>query len=301
MSRFSLFRGFSDPVTRPRYIVWFAVAICSLALFVIFGGILGTSTIWFCSAPCHKVQGDTIASYHASSHAKISCMACHEPVNANPVVLLLAKAKSAGEVPPTVTNTFELPLNKLSGYALNAKEMGSKQCTQCHTTKRDITTNPDIIIKHDVHEKEGVTCTTCHNRIAHNEKAITLALPGNSMHEDFMEMDACFRCHDVEGKRRARGACSLCHPKDFNLVPESHEEAGWLPSGHSAEARESLTRFGEKKIEAEELVKEGAPEDVAVAVEHCSTCHRRTFCSGCHAKLAAAFAASEPKTAEKKD
>jgi len=289
MARKGLIAGFADPVTRPRYIIWFGAAIMALALFVIFGGIIGTCTYWFCANPCHKVQADTIAAYDASPHSKIECVACHEPVNANPVILLLAKAKSVGEIPPTVTNTFELPLNKLSGYALNAKEMGSKQCTQCHTKNRPITTSGDVIINHDVHEKEGVTCTTCHNRIAHNEKAITLSLPGNSMHEDFMEMDACFRCHDVEGKRRARGTCSLCHPKEFELVPETHAAAEWLPKGHAEAARESLTRFGEKKVEAEELVKEGAPENVAVAVEHCSTCHRQTFCAGCHDKLAAAL------------
>lgn len=294
MSRFSLIGGFRDPKTRPRYIVWFAVAIMGLAVFVVMGGMIGTSTVWFCSAPCHKVQADTIAAYRASAHAQISCVACHEPANTNPIVVALAKAKSMAEIPPTVSNTYELPLNKLSAYALDEHEMGSKQCTQCHGKNRDITPSSGLIIKHEVHEKEGVTCTTCHNRVAHNDSAIQFTLAGNGLHEDFMEMDACFRCHDIEGKRRARGTCSLCHPKGFELVPETHG-AEWLPKAHSEAARESLREFGAAEVEAEELIHEGVSEKVAVAVEHCSTCHKKAFCAECHDKLAGALEVSRKK------
>jgi len=286
MARRSLIGSFRDPVTRPRAIIWLGVAVLGLAMFVVMGGIIGTSIEWFCASPCHKVQADTIAAYKASSHANIACVACHEPANANPLIIALAKAKSMGEIPPTVTNTFELPLNKLSGYALNTHEMGSKQCTQCHTDQRKITQSAGIIIDHKVHEEDGVTCTTCHNRIAHNDGAIKLTLEGNAPHENFMEMDACFRCHDLEGQRRAKGDCNLCHPAGFNLVPETHEAAGWLPKGHAEAAVESLTEYGVKKVEAEELVAEGVSEEVAVPVEHCSTCHKKAFCDECHAKLA---------------
>jgi len=285
----SLIGGFRDPVTRPRYIIWFSVVILALALFVVFGGIIGTSTYWFCSVPCHKVQADTIAAYNASSHAHVACVACHEPADGNPVVVLLAKAKSMAEVPPTVTNTFELPLNKGSAYALNTHEMGSTQCTQCHTDTRDITPGGGIIIDHEVHAKDNVTCTTCHNRIAHNDDAVEQKLPGNEKHQNFMKMDACFRCHDLEGKRRAPGKCSACHPKGFNLIPPMHESAEWLPKGHAEAATESLREFGAAEVEAEELVKEGVSEEVAVAVEYCSTCHKQSFCDACHAKLAASL------------
>jgi hypothetical protein len=286
MSRFSL-GGFRNPVTRPRFIVWATVVIFGIAIFAMAIGFIGTSTKMFCgNAGCHKVQGDTMASYEASPHSAISCMACHEPVNGTPIQFAMAKVKSIGELPPTIANQYRLPLNKGSALALNAKEMGDKQCTQCHTPKRVITPSGGIIINHEKHTKAGVTCTTCHNRTAHNDAAIVLTLAGNVKHEDFLEMDACFRCHDLAGKRRAAGACSTCHPADFKLVPDTHEGAGWLPKGHAEAALESRTKFGEAKAEAEDLIDEGVAANVAVPVEHCSTCHLESFCSDCHAKLA---------------
>ena len=105
-----MFGLFRDPATRPRAIIWTGVIVLLLAAFVVVA--LGaTSTRLFCAQVCHKVQDDTILSYEASSHSEISCMACHEPVNANTVVFLLAKMKALGELYTTVTNKYELPLN----------------------------------------------------------------------------------------------------------------------------------------------------------------------------------------------
>lgn len=296
MARRSLIGGFKDPVTRPRFIAWTGVVIFVLAIFAVAVGFVGTSTRWFCgNQGCHKVQSDTMAAYAASSHANISCIACHEPVNATPIEFVLAKMKSVGELPPTIANKYELPLNKGSAYALNPVEMPSEKCTQCHSANRLITAGPGIKIDHDVHTKAGVTCATCHNRVAHNDKAAGVKLPENKLHEDFMEMDACFRCHDLEGKRRAKGDCNLCHPIGFKLVPETHEAAGWLPKGHSEAASESLKKYGAAEVEAEDLIKEGAPKNVAVAVEHCSTCHKQQFCDDCHSKLAAGLKLTEKK------
>jgi len=291
MSRFSL-SGFRDPVRRPRHLIWTAVAVMCLGLFVALGGIIGTSTYWFCHTPCHKVQADTLAAYDASTHANIPCVACHEPANGTPLQVILAKARSMGEIPPTATNTYRLPINRGSALALNEHEMGSKQCVQCHTKNRNITPDGSVKINHEVHEKENVTCTMCHNRIAHNDAGIELALDGNKPHESFMEMDACFRCHDHAGKRRASGKCKVCHPKNFKLVPDTHEKKGWLHGGHAEAATESLTEYGVAKAEAEELIAEGVSEEVAVPVEHCSTCHKKKYCSNCHDRLAKALEVS---------
>jgi hypothetical protein len=294
MRRISLVKMFKDPTTRPRFIVWVGVAIFAIAMFAVAIGFVGTSTRAFCGNPaCHKVQGDTMAAYAASSHSEISCIACHEPVNANPIVFALAKVRSMGELGPTFGNTYELPLNKLSAYALSPKEMPSEKCTQCHSTNRLITANPGIIINHETHTKANITCATCHNRVAHNDAKAGVTLPGNVLHTDFMKMDSCFRCHDLEGKRRAPGECAGCHPKGFELKPETHRAAGWLPKGHSEAAGKSLKEFGAAEIEAEELVKEGAPKNVAVAVEYCSTCHKKEFCGACHDKLAAGLKVSQ--------
>lgn len=290
----SLIGKFRDPKSRPRAIIWTGVGVFAFAAFFVLSAVIITSTRWFCAVPCHKVQADTIAAYEASAHSQISCMACHEPVNGNPVELLIAKVKGTFGIPATVTNTFELPLNAGSAFALG-HEMESKQCTQCHALQREITPTRGIIINHDVHTEEGLTCATCHNRVAHRDDAIEITLPGNRKHVDYMKMDACFRCHDLENARRAGGECKLCHTADFELVPETHAVKGWLPKGHAEAAKESLTEYGAAKVEAEELVKEGVSEEVAVAVEYCSTCHKESFCDACHAKLAGALKVSSAK------
>ena len=101
MAKISL-AGFKDPVRRPRYIIWTGVGVLILAAVMIVA--LGvTSTRWFCSEGCHKVQDDTIIAYSHSSHSEISCMACHMPVNTNPIIsmpiLSLGSASSADFAP----------------------------------------------------------------------------------------------------------------------------------------------------------------------------------------------------------
>jgi hypothetical protein len=286
--RKGLIAPFRDPVTRPRAVMWAGVWLIVLAIFIaIIGGTL-TSTRFFCAQSCHMVQDDTIASYQNSSHSEISCVTCHEPVNADPVTYFMAKAKSVLiELPETVIGAYRFPLNKGSAYALNSKEMGDKQCTQCHNENlRKITPSPGIIIDHAIHTKNGVTCTQCHNRCAHNEEGLTLKLKGNVKHADFTKMDACFRCHGLEGKPEAPGACVICHTADFKLVPPDHEEKGWLPKGHAEAATESFKEFGKASVEAEALIEEGISERVSKPVEHCSTCHKKQFCDDCHAQLA---------------
>jgi len=91
-----------------------------------------------------------------------------------------------------------------------------------------VTTGPGIIIDHDAHMKKNISCTLCHNRVAH---------PGYGEYEDFMTMEACFRCHvqEPDGKKehvpeelaatynfKAPGKCEACHPKDFQLKPADH-------------------------------------------------------------------------------
>lgn len=301
MAKISL-AGFKDPVRRPRYIIWTVVAV--LVIIAVMIPVLGvTSTRWFCSEGCHKVQDDTITAYQHSSHSNISCMACHMPVNANPVVFLLHKAEALGELYMTVTNKFELPLNGESEVALTMK---TTQCTQCHNlATRPVTTSPGIKIDHDKHLAKNVTCTICHNRIAHREDfEPTLTDPAtgekNHKHEDFMTMDACFRCHDQEQGSIAPGACEACHPaKGFQFKPESHLSSDFRKK-HAELAKESLAKVDETMKEAglTEITLETKSEWTKItpdstetvgqalipvgAVYYCGTCHQQKFCLDCH-------------------
>lgn len=247
MAKISL-AGFKDPVRRPRYIIWTGVAVLVLAAVMIVA--LGvTSTRWFCAEGCHKVQDDSISAYKRSSHSEISCMACHMPVNADPVSFMLHKAEALGELYLTVTDNFELPLNAESHVAL---VMGSRQCTQCHNLEnRVVTPSAGIKIDHKAHEEINAACTVCHNRIAHNESGDwepTLINPATGeksvKHADFMSMTACFRCHGLEEGAGAPGACAACHPADFELKPANHNAKDFYPRGHADMALE-------KKAEAD--------------------------------------------------
>ncbi len=241
MAKISL-AGFKDPVRRPRFIIWTGVVVLMLAAVVIVA--LGvTSTRWFCAEGCHKVQDDSIIAYQRSSHSEVSCMACHMPVNANPIVFVLHKAEALGELYLTVTDNFELPLNAHSHLALSTL-MPSKQCTQCHNLEnRDVTPSEGIKIDHKAHSEVNAACTVCHNRVAHKEDfEPTLTDPKSGKksvkHDNFMEMTACFRCHGLEKGAAAPGACSACHPKDFDLKPPSHDEKDFYPKGHAEMAAE---------------------------------------------------------------
>lgn len=262
MAHVPLVGGFKDPTRRPRYILWTGVGVLFLAVFMVLA--LGaTSSYWFCASICHRVQDDSIIAYGRSSHNKVSCMSCHEPVNADPVTFVLKKAESLGELYLTALDKYELPLNPESEVS---KEMESEQCTQCHNLEnRLVTPGYGILINHSVHEENDVSCTQCHNRIAHREDfELTLKNPDGKpsrKHEDFMKMEACFRCHSQEKGGKAPGDCKYCHPAGFPLKPASHGEASFYnkfgaSSGHWKLANERPS--------------------------YCKTCHTKKFCTGCH-------------------
>lgn len=280
MARVSL-AGFRDPVRRPRYLIWSFVGLVALVgVMIVALGV--TSSYWFCANGCHKVQDDTISAYNRSSHAEVSCMACHMPVAADPFTFILHKAEALGELYLTVTNNFELPLNGDSTLAL---EMSSEQCTQCHGDNRRITPSPGIIIDHAVHAENDISCTVCHNRVAHNEDGLEFVLEDNEAHGVFMDMEACFRCHGFDAESRAPGACSACHPDDFELKPASHLEPGfYLRGGDSAGHAEAAVLDQERLGEATHTVSESEHEIASLdSISYCGTCHERdTFCTDCH-------------------
>ena len=293
--------GYLDPLRRPRWIVWTIVAVVVIAAVMV--PVLGiTSTRWFCSEGCHKVQDDTIESYQHSSHSEISCMACHMPVNANPVIFLMHKAEALGELAQTVTNNYELPLNKDDEVALTMK---SGQCTQCHNeARRKVTPDAGLKIDHAIHAEKGVNCTICHNRIAHNENFTPKLIDPktrslNQKHANFMTMTACFRCHTQEVKKGSPpGQCFVCHTPEFTLLPASHQDPNFFPKGHGqlASAEESrapwmnasdvgtetetaVERTSENAVKSESL---GEDLPKVEGVNLCSTCHARAFCTDCH-------------------
>ncbi len=302
-----LVRGFKDPITRPRFIVWTGVWIVVLGT-VLVGSLIGTSTRWFCNEVCHVVHYDNQKQYWASTHSNVSCIACHIPPELDGVRFAAEKAEKLVDVWETVTGTFHMPLNEDSYIALSMPEY---YCTQCHNlSNRTVTPSEGIFIDHEAHSTEGIACAICHNRVAHPE-VFELELPGNEKHEDFMVMTACYRCHTLTGESPsdfvASGACGACHPPDFDLVPDTHMAADFFtPYGESAGHARMALAEERATAEARAYWAERGPELAAkrpkpisrllriphgefvdlppvAAVNECETCHRTdVFCIGCH-------------------
>ncbi len=272
---------FTNPMKRARLIIWTGVAVMGLVAFVIVA--LGvTSSYWFCANGCHMVQDDTVISYNRSSHNKVSCLACHMPVNADPVTFMLHKMNGLVELYMVVSGQASLPLNPESEVA---KTMSSAQCTQCHSDNRQYTPSSGIIIDHAAHAKNGITCPTCHNRVAHSED-FKLTLAGNKKHEDWMKMEACFRCHSLNPNKKglngynAPGKCSTCHPTSFQLKPANHLTVGFVnPGAVNTVKAASNTTSGS----AEATVGGHPALYKEKGADYCYMCHdKATFCDACH-------------------
>lgn len=293
--RFSPVRAFKDPAVRPRAIMFTGIAVI---LFIVVWAVAldGTSTYFFCTQPCHIVHDDNTLAYNAGSHSRIACVACHEPVNANPLQLTLLKIEVAPDAISTIRKTFELPMNHDNHIAL---EMPSEQCTQCHNLDtRSVTPSSGVIIDHAAHAENKIVCTKCHNRVAHPEENITLILEGDMKHENWMTMDACFRCHSLAPEASAPGTCTACHPANFDLTPATHDAADWYhqygeSAGHAkaakaeTEAIEASKAFFEERppTEASHGEVEGEEPTATIPssqVNSCYTCHQPSFCSDCH-------------------
>lgn len=270
--------------------MWFGAALIGFVVMWA-GSLIGTSTEWFCTTPCHIVHDDNTAAYKVSSHSKIACIACHEPVNASPYTFTMMKVHVLPDLPATIFRYFEMPVNERSMVAL---EMPSEQCTQCHALDtRTVNPSKGLLIDHAVHEESNISCATCHNRVAHPEEDVEFVLEGNRKHENWLTMDACFRCHGTQEYAKAPKECAVCHKDGFDLEPPTHDAKNWFTAfgDSTGHAKAALAEFksneeslaDDKKMakpHAEEL--EGVLLQPANSVNTCYTCHEKSYCNDCH-------------------
>ena len=156
-----------------------------------------TDTPTYCaSCKATKAAG---ASWRTSTHAKVSCVACH--------------------VPPGVGNAVKWRtrewLNIWADYlnvpqvASRGERPGNANCLACHTLNGIPSQFQDIRMPHEVHvDLRNLTCADCHNQVAHPK-------PGSS--GTGVSMAVCSMCHNENG---APSDCSVCHitppPKDVH-------------------------------------------------------------------------------------
>ena len=267
--------AFKNKQTRPRAIIWTGTTLTGLML-VVAVGVTITTTYWFCAAICHYPQYDAVSSYDNSTHTQVACIACHKQPGGDPVSFLLFKVEALfKELPPTLMRTSDMPINPLSGIAMNPTKIPDHHCTQCHRLENrggkgqrgEPSTSPGIIMNHWAHTDIGITCTACHNRVGHNELEGGWEPHGyettdghDPLHDDFMLMTACYRCHrfsDDDGQivttpypigqfPGATGECSICHTENFNLLPDNHLQPRFVEDIHGPwymEIRDSVRAY----------------------------------------------------------
>jgi hypothetical protein len=148
--------------------------------------------------------------------------------------------------------TLHVPDNA-SCATCHAKPHDTRPCLDCHATSHAIAelgeARDHLVFDHGSHA--AVThgnCARCHVGVAEGDAKLR------------PPMATCFRCHDRDAGRR----CDACHRdlEDTHTLPQSHlaHDGNWLRE-HGARAASSA------------------------AV--CQSCHRESFCAGCHGKTVA--------------
>jgi len=152
-----------------------------------------------------QLQG-RIAAWRKSTHARISCAACH--IDPGAVGYLTFAAKS---IPAFYSQLIFGPSDEnLLGVPSKAA------CQKCHTDYRQVSPAGDLLIPHRAHvEVLKINCPVCHKNLVHSLNAAGYNKP---------EMQTCLSlCHNGV---KATNQCSKCHTQ--KIVPPSHLAKNWL-------------------------------------------------------------------------
>jgi len=320
----ALLDAFRNSRTRARAIIWLGTALTALMLIVALG-VAVTTTYWFCAVVCHYPQWDTVTSYDNSTHTGVACIACHKQPGGDPISFLLFKVEALLKMPPSIAGTVEMPLNPHSTLAMNPAKQPSKYCTQCHRLdnrggldqRGEPNSSDGIIMDHWAHTDLYISCTACHNRVGHYQGGgewrpyHPVTNNNRPIHDDFMMMTACFRCHRFEADDGndllistpypigqfpgATGECAICHTDCFELIPDNHRVPRFIEDIHgpwALEIENNVMDFianPDTPTYNEQVNNNTDPYSRALrgvpsvrAVNYCYTCHTTRFCDDCH-------------------
>lgn len=214
------------------------IGVVLVVLLVFIGTTYATSTAKFCTT-CHVMKPE-YATWQASSHSQVDCVACH--VDPEVTNALKHKVVATKELYVYLTKSYELPIQM-------TEQIPDSRCLKCHSLKRKVSsTYPDLNIPHERHNKKGIACVKCHQGVAHGK----ITSRGMTMGGDFNQwnkakgsqvmttentvprMDLCMDCH---GRRGITVSCEACH--SGSMKPESHLEKSFK-TGHGKLAKKGI-------------------------------------------------------------
>ncbi|WP_404329911.1 NapC/NirT family cytochrome c [Mesobacillus maritimus] len=289
--------------TPPRFSGKWKVASLTLLFLVIFfsisyAGLEGSSSSKYCVS-CHEMKPQYY-TWEASTHSEVDCVACH--VEPGLESQLKSKVGNVEEVYKKYTETYIAPITMPS-------EIPDESCEKCHNINtRNFTPSGDLIIPHDKHKTEGITCVQCHSGVAHgkiSDRRVTYKsdydkwseTQGKLLMTDTKytkpQMQTCMDCHRV---RNAPLECQACH--ETTMLPDNHKTKEFKVGGHGkiepAELQNCEKCHSYMSTESYDLFKESAsytkflnkdkenPHEDLNNPEVSQYAKTNTFCKDCH-------------------
>ena len=230
----------------PRSRIFIIGALVVVALILVFtAATFAISSPRACSS-CHEMK-PIVDTWSVSPHAEVGCYSCHgtpRPWYGAPMsvaerwttVLRDMRAKQALDSSKESTSSAETSSSPIPDAA----------CLQCHDANRQPTSRYGLVIKHAEHAARNKSCVSCHLWAAHPDPKASRAT---------LMMAQCFNCHGQATQPRASAECIVCHVKDMDLRPPTHQTGKW-PAEHGKAAKADR--------------------------QQCVMCHKQEFCNNCH-------------------
>jgi hypothetical protein len=194
---------------RPKPRAWYRspwVAALVVVGFVAVVAVILVIPVWATDTPtyCMSCKATRVAGeqWKKSSHAKVTCTACHVPPGLGNAIKWRSR-----EWLNVWADYLNVPRSPSVG-----QRPGNANCLKCHTLKGIPDHIGDIRMPHQVHVNlRNLTCADCHDKVAH-------PTPGE---KTTVSMAVCSMCHNTEG---APSNCTFCHltPPPRNVHPKNY-------------------------------------------------------------------------------
>lgn len=218
-----------------------------------------SNTPEFCSS-CHSMS-DEFASWKVSPHADAAtCIECHSDPGALGEMAAHVKGvrmlyMTIANVEPTLVMDHKIP---------------NDYCEKCH--KMEVEQPKGVMVNHQKHLKEGVTCQDCHAGLVHKANEFK---PGNERFHNI-----CIGCHaekSVKLETNGSTGCTACHSVLTEITPADHG-GHWMANHGKSSSKQNC---GECHLAASAgshgAMSQPASFAVAQQGDQCASCHQTTM------------------------